>query len=221
MQSNKKQRETVHNQKEQHNRRVLTTIMVIVAIIAIALTGYYIYQLLQNKQAAAPVYTLQDGNHVGNPDAPVKVEVFSSFGCSHCKSFSENQEPDFVKNYVDTGKVYFTFSPYTWETDATLDVAEASLCAAEQNAFWQYARSIFKDGLPTTVTNQIQLAKSIGLNTTKFQQCLSSDAALKTLEDIRTQGNALGVTGTPTFSVNGELFYSDKLIEAVEAALAK
>ena len=43
---------------------------------------------------------------LGNPTAPVKIEVFSDFTCPHCKHFHEEVLPQLMKDYVVPGKVY-------------------------------------------------------------------------------------------------------------------
>ena len=45
---------------------------------------------------------------IGSPDAPVKIVEYASFTCPHCARFHEAVWADLKKNYIDTGKVYFT-----------------------------------------------------------------------------------------------------------------
>ena len=51
------------------------------------------------------------GLAMGDPNAPVKIEQFSDFLCSHCADYALNTEEEIVKNYVATGKVYMKFIP--------------------------------------------------------------------------------------------------------------
>src|SRR5471030_1135093 len=47
------------------------------------------------------------GKALGYPAAPILVEMYSDFQCPHCKHLHETFLPGFIKDYVDTGKVYF------------------------------------------------------------------------------------------------------------------
>src|SRR5262245_63197911 len=46
------------------------------------------------------------GKSYGKPNAPVMVEVFSSFTCPHCKVFHDQITPLLVRDFVNTGKIY-------------------------------------------------------------------------------------------------------------------
>src|SRR5579884_697311 len=48
-------------------------------------------------------------NGFGNPQAPVRIDVFSDFQCSHCKTFHDEVLPQLMKDYVDRGKVYLVY----------------------------------------------------------------------------------------------------------------
>ena len=49
---------------------------------------------------------------MGNPNAPVKMDLWEDFQCSGCWSYTKNLEPQILQTYVDTGKVYYTFHFY-------------------------------------------------------------------------------------------------------------
>jgi protein-disulfide isomerase len=46
------------------------------------------------------------GKVVGNPAAPVQIEVFSDYSCPACKGFHETMLPILVRDYVNAGKVF-------------------------------------------------------------------------------------------------------------------
>ena len=45
---------------------------------------------------------------VGNPSAPVKIEVYSDFTCPHCKHFHEEMLPQLMKDYVAVSYTHLT-----------------------------------------------------------------------------------------------------------------
>jgi len=59
------------------------------------------------------------------------------------------------------------------------------------------------------------------LDTNTFKQCLQSDEHLDEIAADKVYATTLGVSATPTFSVNGKLVYSNELVATVDAALAE
>jgi protein-disulfide isomerase len=43
---------------------------------------------------------------LGTNNAPIMMEVYSDYQCPHCKHFHDEIQPQVVRNYVNTGKVY-------------------------------------------------------------------------------------------------------------------
>ncbi len=92
--------------------------------------------------------TQVDGVHLGDPNAPVKVDAYEDFRCSACMYFSQNDEPQIIQNYVETGKAYLTYHFFIVidnndGTDASYRSANAALCASEQNRFWDYHDTLY------------------------------------------------------------------------------
>ena len=214
------QREKLRSQRKAASRKTITTIIIIVAAIAVIVFGV---QMLLNRPAETSKLPNQDGFALGDPNAPVKVEEFSDFRCSHCKDFSENMEPDFIEQYVNTGKVYLKFYNFPFLAEDSTAAAEAAYCAADQNAFWQYKTQLFTYNTYSgayTESNLVDYAKKVGLDVEAFKQCLQSDEHLDDVAADKVYATTLGVNATPVFSVNGTLVYSNELIATVEAALA-
>ncbi|MGH2627632.1 MAG: DsbA family protein, partial [Anaerolineales bacterium] len=66
---------------------------------------------------------------MGDPQARVHIEEFSDFQCPYCRRFTEEVEPKLIAEYVDSGKVYFTYRHFPILGTASIRAAEASLCA--------------------------------------------------------------------------------------------
>lgn len=216
------QRELLREQREKETRK-RTTALVIGAFVLIAaiLLVYFLPRLLITSKVEG--YTNQVGQSVGDPNAPVKVVEFSNFGCSHCRTFALENEEQFVKDYVDTGKVYFTYSVFQFSGDETFKAAEAAYCAGDQNRFFEMQKLLFQNSTFSGAFADSSIssyAKQLGLNTTEFNQCVESDTQLATIRSDTEYARNLGVTGTPMFDVNGTIVYSNTLNETVEAALA-
>jgi len=153
------QREKLRSQRKAASRKTTTIIIIVIAAIALIVFGV---QMLLNQPVETSKLPNQDGFALGDPNAPVKVEEFSDFRCSHCKDFSENMEPDFIEQYVNTGKVYLKFYNFPFLAEDSTAAAEAAYCAADQNAFWQYKTQLFTYNTYTgayTESNLIDYAK--------------------------------------------------------------
>ena len=216
------QRELLRAQREMEARK-RTTALVIGAFVLVAaiLLIYFLPRLLNTTKVEG--YANQTGQSVGDPNAPVKVVEFSNFGCSHCRTFALENEAQFVKDYVDTGKVYFTYTVFQFSEDETLNAAEATYCAGEQDRFFEMQKILFENAAfsgayaDSSITSY---AKQLGLDTAAFNQCLADNVQLEKVRADTEYARNLGVTGTPMFDVNGTIVYSNTLVETVEAALA-
>jgi len=85
--------------------------------------------------------------------------------------------------------------------------AEASECAAEQDAFWPYHDQVFADQNENhSSLNQeklVSIAADIGLDTSAFTDCLSSGRYSLQISRESQTVQSLGLRGTPGFLING------------------
>lgn len=159
---------------------------------------------------------LSDGTSIGRADAPVVIEAFEDFGCPHCLHFTATTEPRVMEDYVARGKVRLVYRYFPLQ-QATANAAIAAQCAAEQDRFWEYHKELFiaqaeaANGTGPALAAAFapaglrDLASRLGLDTTAFEACLLGDSAVaKVTEDYRA-GQNLGLRGTPSFVVNGQV----------------
>lgn len=216
------QRELLRTQRERESRKRITGLVVgALALVAAILLVYFLPRLLNTSKVEG--YASQAGQSVGDPNAPVKVVEFSNFGCSHCRTFALENEEQFVKEYVETGKVYFTYKVFQFSEDETFKAAEAAYCAGDQDRFFEMQKLLFQNSAFAGAYADSSIssyAKQLGLNMTEFNQCMENDTQLANIRADTANAQALGVTGTPMFDVNGTIVYSTTLNESVEAALA-
>jgi protein-disulfide isomerase len=134
--------------------------------------------------------------------ATVAVVEYSDFECPFC----QRHHPT-MKQVMDTYKddvvwVYRHF-PLSFHANAQKE-AEATECANElggNDAFWKYTDAIFErstvGGTGFPLENLAPLAKELGLNESKFKDCLDSGKYAKHVQDDMSGGSAAGVNGTP------------------------
>ena len=125
-----------------------------------------------------------------------------------------------------TGKVHFTYIPYSFIGPESVRAAEAAFCAADQGLFWQFHDVLFnsqagENNGTFSDTNLILLAQKAGLKMTEFRPCFDNGKYRQQVQDDLKQGQDRGVTGTPYFFVNGKgPIDQTQLISTIDAALA-
>ena len=138
----------------------------------------------------------------GNPSAPVGILVFSDFQCPFCGQFARNVLPDIKKSYVDTDRAQLAFRhlPLTMHPLA-MRAAEAAECARRQDKFWEMHDQMFREPARLEKTDLLGYARSIGVDSTRFQECMSSADAAAHVEQDRAAAHDLGVETTPMIMI--------------------
>lgn len=180
--------------------------------------------------------TRVDGQHLGDPDAPVKVDVWEDFQCPSCKRYSQQVESQVITNYVETGKVYYTFHFYPFidggdSTGESHQSANAAMCASEQGRFWDYHAILFANWSGENEgsfsnARLVAFAESLGLDMNTFNTCFQAGRYADRINQDYIDGQAAGVTGTPSVFVDGQIVTPgyipsyDQVAAAIETALA-
>lgn len=162
----------------------------------------------------------------GNKDAKVTIVEFADFRCPFCEKFFSDTEPQILKDYVDTGKAKFIFRNYAFLGPASVVAANAAECANEQGKFWDMYDYLYKnqpsesDISMYTVANLTSgAATAIGLNTDQFSSCLSSNKYDKNQAADLAEGQSIGVSGTPTFYINGTQLVGAQPYASIKAVI--
>src|SRR5664279_1742698 len=71
-----------------------------------------------------------EGKSMGNPAAPMKMDLFDDFTCPHCKMLHEQIPPKIIADYITTGKAYLVFHEFTLTGPGHEHSRDASLYAA-------------------------------------------------------------------------------------------
>jgi protein-disulfide isomerase len=239
----KSKRQQIREKRRRERQRGRLMSIGLIVIGAVILAGLFIYPNLKPVEFVAitpKAYPLADMNTMGDPDAPVKLEVWEDFQCPACKNFSSDTEPLLIENYIATGEVYYVFHHYPFIDDGATgkesdQAANASMCAAEQGQFWNYKALLFAnwDGENIgsfTDRRLIAFAESLGLDMGQFRRCFNENTYQDQIEQDYNDGLALGVRSTPSIFVDGVLVeYPDNprlvptyenIAAAIEAALA-
>lgn len=174
-----------------------------------------------NNQAAAPTQekagpqaatiSLDDDPVMGDrKKAKVAIVEFSDFECPFCQKFHKDSYDTLVKEYVDTGKAVISFRDYPLpfhEPKASL-AAETAQCVKEAKgdaAYFKFSKLYFENtvsngkGLADGKMNEI-LAQS-GVNAATVNDCATKEKFKEEIAKDMSDGQAAGVSGTPSFVI--------------------
>ncbi len=228
------------HQAQMRSRMMTIGLMVIGALMVAFVLIYPNVKPVAEVVTAEPrSYPQADKNSLGDPNAPVKIDVFSDFQCPACRIFAQEIEPLVIENLVATGKVYYVFHNYPFIDGAGAgnggesdQAANAVMCASEQNKFWEMQGTIFANwnGENQGAYNDGRLtafAEKTGLDMDAFNACFKANKYKAEIQADFDFGNTLDVRGTPSIFVNKTLVTPehvpsyDDIAAAVDAALGK
>lgn len=158
------------------------------------------------------------GAHLKGPEnAPITIVEFSDFQCPFCSRGKATMD-QVAQQYGDKVRIAFKHFPLDFHRQAK-PAAIAALAAGEQGKFWEMHDKLFDNQRALGEEDIKKYAQELGLDMAKFEEAIKRpDLAAKVDADIK-QGKELGVTGTPTFFVNGKILKGAKPLQAFEAAI--
>jgi protein-disulfide isomerase len=142
----------------------------------------------------------------GSPTAKVMIVEYSDFQCPYCSRAATDAVAQIIKDYVDTGKVRFIFRQFPLSSlhQYAEKAAEAAECAGDQGKFWEMYDKLFANQQALDTDSLEKYAADLGLDTNKFNTCLTSGVKQTIVQAEYNEGSNFGVSGTPTFFVNGK-----------------
>ncbi len=159
-----------------------------------------------------------DRDHLRGPeDAPVTVVEYGDFECPYCGQ----AEPAVRELLADFGDVR-----YVWRHLPLNDVhpnaqlaAEAAEAAAAQDAFWEMHDILLARAANLRSRDLLGYAGELGLDTERFKRDLRTHAGAARIAEDVDSADLSGVSGTPTFFINGKRHYGAYDIGTLSAAV--
>ncbi|MFH1536210.1 MAG: thioredoxin domain-containing protein [Patescibacteria group bacterium] len=142
---------------------------------------------------------------IGNKQAKVIIIEYSDFQCPACASYNDmvNQ---LLKDYDEKILVVYRFFPLRQHKNAFL-ASQAAYAASLQGKFKEMKDQLFEHQNDWTEEDNardifIEYAKTIGLDSDKFQKDMDSNETKKIISDSENSALSLGINSTPTFFIN-------------------
>jgi Na+/H+ antiporter NhaA len=163
-------------------------------------------------------------DHVRGPvEAPVTVVEYGDFECPYCG----RAEPVVRELLSDFGDVQYVWRhlPLTDVHPRAQAAAEAAEAAAEQGKFWEMHDQLLTHQDALRLDDLARYAEEVGVDVERFEEDLRRHAGSARIEEDVDSADLSGVSGTPTFFINGRRHYGaydiETLSNAVRAARAR
>ena len=157
---------------------------------------------------------------MGPDTAKVTVIEYASATCPHCAAFYNETFITLKKEYIDTGKIHFVFREFPHK-DAALAAFMLARCAPKEKYFPLI--DVFFTTQPEWTQDPLaglnKIAQQAGFTKESFDACMKNEAVAKDILAVRTKADGFGVTGIPTFFINGTLYEGERTIEALRAVI--
>ncbi len=145
--------------------------------------------------------------------ARVVLVEFADYRCGHCRTVQPLIDA-LLEAHPDVALVFKHF-PLRM-SDVSVQAAVASLAAHRQGHFWEMHATLFDFSYALERDDLLEYAEALGLDMARYLQDLDDPALLAQVQEDRLDGERAGLTGTPSFYIDGVRF-SGSLQELSEA----
>jgi protein-disulfide isomerase len=167
---------------------------------------------------APPVFQIatDDQPSKGKAEAAVTVVEFTDYQCPSCAAAQPVLEK-LITEYGDRVRFVVRDFPLNMHPEAR-KAAEAAEAAREQGKYWDFTAILFRNQSALKAEQLKQYAQVLGLDRAKFDAALDDGRFADKVERDLIDGQKFGVSGTPTFFVNGRRA-KDSTYDALKAAI--
>ncbi len=194
---------------------------VICAAVAVAAGGYWL-TLSSNTTPANPLIGAAEAQEAdldtstivemvqGAEDAPVEIIEYASYTCPHCANFHQGAYKQLKKDFIDTGKVKFTYREVYFDRYG-LWASMVARCAGPDKFFgitdllYEGQSEWTRAGGPAEIVDELRkIGRLAGIDNDQLEACLQDGARAQTLVAwYQENAERDGIQATPSFIVNG------------------
>lgn len=214
-------------QKKSSNMKfaVIITLLVVVLLAAIV--------VLSNKQDTSTT-EIQHIDITGQPllgeaEAPVTIVEFGDFKCPSCKAWGESVYPALVKDYIETGKVKFSFVNVLFhgEESTLASIAAESVLQRNPEVYWDFHNALF-DAQPAddhhalwvTPERILEIASGFpDIERALLKEDMEQQATMENVKIDEELVREAGVAMTPTIVINGKVMENPFDYDAIKDAI--
>ena len=160
-----------------------------------------------------PGSKIQNTNGTANRIVEAAVQLFSRQG------FAASSTHEIARLAGVSEVTVFRHFPLTTKHPHAQQAAEAAEAAAAQGKFWEMAEVLFANQHKLADPYLTRYAMELGMNTVKFDYDLATHAHTERIRADVLSGQQSGVTGTPTFFINGQRYEGSDDLPSLMAAM--
>lgn len=200
--------------EKKKRRRKNIVLSAVAAVVVIGLgyaAGRYITTPLEATATAnwdtAKVYPTDIA--FGDPKAPVRITEYGSLTCVHCSQFHREALPDFLRNYVDTGKAYLVFRHFPYDASGLAGAQAVSCLPAADRA--RAVATLMDKQQSWIFYDKAGLAALdlFGLSVEERQKagaCVENQVHAKAIGEVVMEAQKNGISSTPTFVIGDKVY---------------
>lgn len=179
---------------------------------------------------------LKEQPTIGNANAPISIVEFGDFKCPACKAWGEQIYPMLKKDYIDIGKVKFSYVNVLFhgEESKLAALAAESIWKQDQQAYWIFHKELFNaqpsvdhDGPWITPEKVLEVARTYS-PAIDLEQLRTDMANQKTLPEVNKDDELVkqyGISQTPSIMINGVMLTDpydyEKITKRIDNELAE
>ncbi|HEX8069573.1 MAG TPA: thioredoxin domain-containing protein [Pyrinomonadaceae bacterium] len=216
------------------SKNYLPLAIIAVVLVAAAAGGAWLWRAARPAPAAGALAKgapgAQPARAEGPEGAPLVLEEFGDYQCPPCGQYFPEVER-LKAEYGDRLRLVFRHFPLTQAHQHALAAAHAAEAAGQQGKFWEMHRQLYQTQAAWSKAAEPRAlfagyAQGLGLDVERWRRDMDGAEADARVVADHERGRSLGVTGTPTFFLNGREIEASKLKSpadlraALEAALA-
>ena len=163
-------------------------------------------------EGGPPAEALQVGRSLGDPGAPVQIELYEDPQCPACSLFTQSVEPLLVAGPISEGQAFLTYRDLVFIGDESLEAAAAMRVAeALDGKFWEFRDVLYhnqgedENGGAFSTDRLATMAELVGLERDAFLAELDDPDYEAAVEAETAQAREAGIGSTPTLVINGEV----------------
>ena len=143
----------------------------------ISLILSFIFLLSNTNARIVDTIEALENKSIGKKEAPIKMIEFASLTCGHCAKFHNEVFPLIKENYIDTGKIYFTYNDFPLDKYA-LKASVIARCSGNQK-FFSFLKVLYSKQKDWTRTQDpfkslLKIAKLGGLKNDEIKVCVGN-----------------------------------------------
>tara|TARA_B100000035_G_scaffold156567_1_gene133349 strand:+ start:1582 stop:2223 length:642 start_codon:yes stop_codon:yes gene_type:complete len=181
-----------------------------------------LFLLISHKAESRIVDTIEalQEKKIGDKEASITIVEFASLTCGHCAKFHNEVFPKIKKEYIDTGKIEFTYRDFPLDKFA-LKASVIARCSGNDR-FFSFLKVLYKKQKDWTSTQDpfkslLKIAKLGGLKNDEIKVCVGN----KSIEDgilkqRLSSSKKYDIKATPTIYINNEKYDGDLTFEALK-----